>query len=121
MCGLPFIGNYSIQYGIFDAILDDQAGGSFSATYTFRVYNDRSLFASKSSVEDLVLVLTGSVGDLDCPADFAEPFGELNFFDVSAFLGLFAASDPAADLNGDGEFNFFDVSEFLVSFGAGCP
>ncbi|MBL4699028.1 MAG: endonuclease [Phycisphaerales bacterium] len=105
----------------FDAILDDQAGGSFSATYTFRVYNDRSLFASKSSVEDLVLVLTGSVGDLDCPADFAEPFGELNFFDVSAFLGLFAASDPAADLNGDGEFNFFDVSSFLVSFGAGCP
>ena len=54
-------------------------------------------------------------------ADLAEPFGELNFFDVSEFLALFSASDPAADLNSDGAFNFFDVSEFLSTFSAGCP
>lgn len=55
-----------------------------------------------------------------CPADLTGD-GELNFFDVSAFLSAFAASDPIADFNGDGSFNFFDVSAFLASFAAGCP
>ena len=55
------------------------------------------------------------------PADLAEPFGTLNFFDVSVFLNAFNAADPMADLNGDGEFNFFDVSGFLSAFNAGCP
>ncbi len=55
------------------------------------------------------------------PADLAGPFGELNFFDVSAFLSAFNAMDPAADFNGDGMFDFFDVSGFLSAFNAGCP
>jgi hypothetical protein len=54
-------------------------------------------------------------------ADLAEPFGDLNFFDVSAFLNAFTASDSLADFNEDGMFNFFDVSEFLNSVAAGCP
>lgn len=54
-------------------------------------------------------------------ADLAEPFGELNFFDLSAYLGLFNGQDPAADLNEDGVFNFFDVSRYLDLFNAGCP
>lgn len=55
-------------------------------------------------------------------ADIAVPFGVLNFFDVSAFLGAFAVQDPAADLALPiGEFNFFDVSAFLSAYGAGCP
>jgi len=55
-----------------------------------------------------------------CPADLSGD-GELNFFDVSAFLVGFAAQDPIADFTGDGVFNFFDVSAFLVAFNAGCP
>ncbi len=54
-------------------------------------------------------------------ADLAEPLGELNFFDISAFLGAFGAHEPAADINGDGQFSFFDVSAFLTEFNAGCP
>jgi len=54
-------------------------------------------------------------------ADFAEPFGELNFFDVSAFLSAFAAQDPSGDINSDGVYDFFDVSAFINIFGAGCP
>jgi len=27
----------------------------------------------------------------------------------------------AADINGDGNLNFFDVSAFLTAFNAGCP
>ncbi len=70
---------------------------------------------------------TGRVGVFDisgcqppCPADFTGD-GNLNFFDVSAFLAAFAAQDPAADFTGDGDFNFFDVSAFLKAFAAGCP
>jgi choice-of-anchor B domain-containing protein len=54
-------------------------------------------------------------------ADLAEPFGELNFFDVSAFLSAFNSQEVSADLNGDGNFDFFDISSFLTQFNAGCP
>ncbi|MBL4697192.1 MAG: hypothetical protein JKX70_00005 [Phycisphaerales bacterium] len=60
------------------------------------------------------------LGGGECPADLTGD-GELNFFDVSAFLTAFSAADPAADFTGDGEFNFFDVSAFLTAFSAGCP
>ena len=106
----------------FDAMLVDLAEGNFAATYTFQVHNDQGLFSSPTQVETLTLMLSGVVeaGD-SCPADFAEPFGQLNFFDVSAFLSLFSAGDLAADLNGDGTLNFFDVSAFLNLYAAGCP
>ena len=59
-------------------------------------------------------------GSPPCPADLNND-GSLDFFDVSAFLVAFGASDPVADFNGDGSFDFFDVSAFLIAFGAGCP
>lgn len=55
-----------------------------------------------------------------CQADLNGD-GVLNFFDVSAFLSAFNASDLAADFNGDGSLNFFDVSAFLSAFADGCP
>lgn len=54
-------------------------------------------------------------------ADMAEPYGTLNSLDVSAFLGLFMDQDPGADLNEDGMHDFFDVSMFLGLYAAGCP
>jgi hypothetical protein len=58
----------------------------------------------------------------DCVADLAEPFGTLNFFDVSAFVTLYNAQDSAADLAAPfGTFNFFDVSEFITLYNSGCP
>jgi endonuclease I len=106
----------------FNAVLDDQTEGAFSATYTFRVFNDRALFAGGAGVEDLTLTLSGTVeaGSGDCVADLTGD-GVLNFFDVSAFLNLFSAGDLDADLNDDGILNFFDVSTFLNAFSAGCP
>jgi 6-phosphogluconolactonase (cycloisomerase 2 family) len=57
-----------------------------------------------------------------CPADLAEPFGTLNFFDLSAYLDLYNAGDPAADLaDPAGELNFFDLSAYLGLYNAGCP
>lgn len=59
--------------------------------------------------------------DYSCnQADFAEPWGVLNFFDVQAYLNAFSAGYAAADLNGDGSLNFFDVQAFLGAFAGGC-
>ena len=55
-----------------------------------------------------------------CTADLNGD-GELNFFDVSAFLVAFNAGDLSVDFNGDGMLNFFDVSAFLTDYNAGCP
>jgi hypothetical protein len=55
-----------------------------------------------------------------CIADFNLD-GELNFFDVSAFLVAYLDGDLVADLNLDGILNFFDVASFLESYGTGCP
>ncbi|MFG0244651.1 MAG: GC-type dockerin domain-anchored protein [Phycisphaerales bacterium JB052] len=58
----------------------------------------------------------------DCAADFSTPEGVLNFFDVSAFLGAYAAEDPRADLARPfGSFDFFDVSAYLRAYIDGCP
>ncbi len=57
-----------------------------------------------------------------CPADFAAPAGQLDFFDVSAFLSAYLSHDPAADLARPfGTFDFFDVSAYLSVFSSGCP
>ena len=57
---------------------------------------------------------------LGCPGDLNGD-GNLNFFDVSAFLTMYQNQHPQADLSGDGLFNFFDVSAFLVAYQGGCP
>ena len=54
-------------------------------------------------------------------ASISRQVGQLNFFDVSSFLGLYSAQDPAADFTGDGLFNFFDVSAFLSAFTSQDP
>jgi arylsulfatase B len=57
-----------------------------------------------------------------CIADLEEPYGDLSFFDVSAFLVAYENKEPAADLAvPPGEFNFFDVATFLESYLGGCP
>jgi len=55
-------------------------------------------------------------------ADFAEPYGALNFFDISAYITAFNAGDDVADLAAPfGALNFFDISAYITLFNAGCP
>jgi len=62
-----------------------------------------------------------------CPADIfpAGGDGNLNFFDINAFITAFNNGDLAvADVfpaGGDGNLNFFDINAYVVSFNAGCP
>jgi hypothetical protein len=71
-----------------------------------------------------------NIGDTRLPADepgctiadLAEPFGVINFFDLSGYLAAFNASDASADLAEPmGVINFFDLSAYLAAFNAGCP
>lgn len=65
-------------------------------------------------------ILLGQQGPCSS-ADFAPEYGQLDFFDVSAFLDLYTAEDPSADLDGDGSFTFFDANAFTQLFANGCP
>tara|TARA_R110000782_G_scaffold45706_18_gene101421 strand:- start:4984 stop:5745 length:762 start_codon:yes stop_codon:yes gene_type:complete len=47
--------------------------------------------------------------------------GVVNFFDIQAFIAMYNAGDPAADLTGDGQLNFFDIARFVADYQAGCP
>jgi hypothetical protein len=96
-----------------------------NAAITYDVDND-GVFDTALGIDEgyNALLYIGVVPEVGGPcndADFAEPFGTLDFFDVQAFLGLFSAMDPAADLVPDGIFDFFDVQAFLQAFSAGCP
>ncbi len=54
-------------------------------------------------------------------ADLAPPFGQLDFFDVQAFLDAFVDNDPVADLAAPfGAFNFYDLNAFLNAYSDGC-
>lgn len=56
-----------------------------------------------------------------CLADFNGD-GQVNFFDISAFMDAFNAQDPAADIAEPfGVWNFFDVAAFMDAYNAGCP
>jgi hypothetical protein len=58
----------------------------------------------------------------DCPADLAEPFGQLTAGDISTFANAFNANSPIADLAEPfGELTFGDIAAFTASFVAGCP
>lgn len=54
-----------------------------------------------------------------CAADLTGD-GVLDFFDVQAYLNLYASGADAADVTGDGVLDFFDVQAFLNLFAAGC-
>jgi len=68
-----------------------------------------------------VFVATPAAAD-PCPSppDFVDD-DQLDIFDVFAYLDLFNAGDPAADITGDGSLDIFDVFGFLDLFNAGCP
>ncbi|MBL4810231.1 MAG: hypothetical protein JKY43_09295 [Phycisphaerales bacterium] len=69
----------------------------------------------EAGIDDLRIV---SIGCSSNPADINGD-GELDFFDISAFLTLYSAQDPIADFTDDGVWDFFDVSAFLAAFSAG--
>jgi hypothetical protein len=75
---------------------------------------------NESTVGNNSIADTDTITVLECIPDLTGD-GQVNFFDVSAFLSAYNAMNPIADFNNDGVFNFFDVSAFLNAYNAGCP
>ncbi len=76
---------------------------------------------SRSPVAEVTLFCNNGC-PRDCAADLAEPFGTLDFNDVSRFLVAFSAGELVADIAASpGSYDFADVLGFLESFASGCP
>lgn len=81
--------------------------------FTFRV----TTASGQSNTATVTLVYgAGAV----CPADVF-PDGTLNILDFSAYLNLFAAGDPRADMDGNCTLNVLDFGAYLNAFAVGCP
>ncbi|MBO6514661.1 MAG: hypothetical protein JJ974_11915, partial [Phycisphaerales bacterium] len=115
----PSHGSVQIQSnGSFSYIPNPGFTGSdrFSYRTTTTVNNSGARVYSEPAIVE-IRVLEGGCNT----ADFAMPYGELDFFDISSFLNAYQMSDANADINADGVFDFFDISLFLAAFTAGCP
>ncbi|MCA9302604.1 MAG: hypothetical protein KC996_00630 [Phycisphaerales bacterium] len=122
--GLDFAPNGTL-YGIiqgFDEIAPDVFVEISSHLYTIDPASgsatDIGVIEGDGTWDGVTLVIDTAAAS--CPADFTGD-GELDIFDVFAFLDAFNAMDPAADFTGDGSFDIFDVFAFLDAFNAGCP
>jgi hypothetical protein len=112
---------YAIIQG-FDEVSPDNFVEVSSHLYTVNPTNgsvdDLGVIQADQTWDAVTLVIDD--GESGCAADLNND-GDLNFFDVSAFLSAYSEQNPSADFDGDGMFNFFDVSSFLDAYSDGCP
>jgi len=128
------------DFGIFEHRLNGQTGNQIDLLASNIVLNTGQVYIGDFDLQkgenDLQVEIAGSNSlitfprfgyGLDyfslealCPADLTDD-GQIDFFDVSAFLDAFAKQDPLVDYTNDGLFDFFDVSAFLDAFAQGCP
>ncbi len=107
---------YEAHFGL--AVLDAEQG-DMSATLMARInwLGDRPDTLIPAS--DLSFNAVNTVSPCS-DADVAAPFGVLDVADIVWFQALFAAGDPAADINRDGDLYFDDTTAFTALFIAGC-
>lgn len=74
------------------------------------------LTASNKGPRVLLQYRTAALCSTDLTGD-----GELDIFDIFAYLDLFNAGDLTADITSDGSLDIFDVFAFLDAYSAGCP
>lgn len=79
----------------------------------------------RNGSEDIYAQIVNADGSLGGPAGCAADItgdGNLNFFDLAAYLDLYNAGNPAADIAAPfGVINFFDLAAYLDLYNAGCP
>ncbi len=105
-------------------LLDERGESGFTQLFAATGINESNDIVGYGLTTDGALagfLIEGFMADA-CVADLAEPFGVLDFSDVTAFLAAFSAGSGEADLAEPfGVFDFSDVTAFLGAFGAGCP
>lgn len=114
-----------------DSSHDQYSNNIFGETVTFsgnalNIFNtkfDLSVFgACTPSGNGIGISIFDALSIMPCnDADLTQPYGQLDFYDVSAFLVAYSAMDPIADWDSNGSYDFFDVAGFLGDFNTGCP
>ncbi len=57
-----------------------------------------------------------------CPADLVAPFGQIDLFDLLAFLDAYNSASPIADFAAPfGQIDVFDLLTFVDLYTMGCP
>ncbi len=125
-----------VQTGVFDARVFDAVTGdllnsrthtypgwdpevdSFTSITVFDGGDVNSPLQGQSTIDDVYY--STELEPEECAVDLTLD-GELDFFDVSAFLTAYAAGDLGVDFIEDGVLDFFDISTFLFLFTKGCP
>jgi hypothetical protein len=99
------------------------AAGSFSGSDAFWVNFDGSLMFGPHRAPVMLGHLYGfRLASRACVADLVHPWDMLDLADLSSYVVLSHAADPAADLAEPfGILNFFDLAAYLAAFNAGCP
>jgi 6-phosphogluconolactonase (cycloisomerase 2 family) len=112
--------------GLLFALDDSTATDGLTGAYSFTVDSATGSFAPLAGTPFLTQGISPNdiaawPGAAGCPADLTGE-GDLNFFDLAAYLDLFNTQDPAADLAPPaGVFNFFDLAAYLDLYNTGCP
>lgn len=105
-------GRVILTISSLQAASGDPGGGLGDPVYPIWFTKENPLAAIFDAAPSLsVEVQVGSSANYDGQ-------GQVDFFDVLAFLGDFDAREPRADLTGDCAFDFFDVLAFLGEFDA---
>ena len=55
-----------------------------------------------------------------CLADLADPAGDLDYLDISAFVMAYNSGDLSVDFDDSGSVDFLDISIFLNAYNTGC-
>jgi len=55
-----------------------------------------------------------------CLADLADPAGDLDYLDISAFVSAYHSGDLSVDFDDSGSVDFLDISIFLNAYNTGC-
>jgi hypothetical protein len=109
--GQPVLAGGMKPNGSLSSLVGEQAVGEWIV---------RVADVSGYDVGVLVEVCLDGASSPGCAPDLTGD-GQLDFFDVSAFLSAYAMQQPDADFTGDEQYDFFDVSAFLAEFNMGCP
>ncbi len=117
--GAAYLYDTSTQTMVATLIASDGVNGDrFGSTIAFdgnTVLVGATLQNSTNGPDTGAVYLFRNCGIADITDD-----GELDFFDISAFLDDYVDQDPAADFDHNQVWDFFDISVFLESFTEGC-
>jgi|GEM_PF-3107470 len=115
--GAPFASGTFGQFNpdAFELPIVFNAPGQYTFTMQLDSLNAISETNENNNEESIVLTVT----DPPCPPDVNND-GVVDNGDISDFIALFLAQDPASDFTGDGIIDNGDIGAFIAAFLAGC-